>query len=70
MTAAFNRGLLILGAGKNSIRFSPPLVLTREQADTAVRMFDEALTDVETDGPTSEAETRTQMNFVSASLIV
>jgi 4-aminobutyrate aminotransferase len=44
---AFNRGLLILGAGKNSIRFSPPLILTREQADTAVAIFDEALTDVE-----------------------
>lgn len=46
VNAAFRRGLLVLGAGKNSIRFSPPLVLTREQADTAVRVFDEALTDV------------------------
>ena len=36
VTAAFARGLLMLGAGKNSIRFSPPLVLTREQADIAV----------------------------------
>jgi 4-aminobutyrate aminotransferase len=47
VTAAFRRGLLVLGAGKNSIRFSPPLVLTEEQADTAVRIFDEALSDVE-----------------------
>jgi 4-aminobutyrate aminotransferase len=47
VTAAFNRGLLVLGAGKNAVRFSPPLVLTREQADTAVRIFDEALTEVE-----------------------
>lgn len=47
INAAFSRGLLLLGAGKNTIRFSPPLVLTREQADTAVRIFDEALTDVE-----------------------
>jgi 4-aminobutyrate aminotransferase len=47
VTAAFNRGLLLLGAGKNAIRFSPPLVLTREQADTAVRIFDEALSAVE-----------------------
>src|SRR2546422_11412064 len=44
---AFSRGLLILGAGKNSIRFSPPLILTREQADIAVKIFDEALTEVE-----------------------
>jgi 4-aminobutyrate aminotransferase len=45
--AAFRRGLLLLGAGKNSVRFSPALVLTREQADTAVAIFDDALTDVE-----------------------
>jgi 4-aminobutyrate aminotransferase len=45
--AAFARGLLLLGAGKNAIRFSPPLVLTREQADIAVRIFDESLTEVE-----------------------
>ena len=47
VAAAFSRGLLLLGAGKNSIRFSPPLILTREQAETAVRIFDEALGDVE-----------------------
>src|SRR6185503_15997192 len=47
VTAAFRRGLLILGAGKNSIRFSPPLVLTPEQADTAIDLFDQALTEVE-----------------------
>jgi 4-aminobutyrate aminotransferase len=44
---AFHRGLLILGAGRNSVRFSPPLVLTREEADIAVKIFDEALTEVE-----------------------
>jgi 4-aminobutyrate aminotransferase len=47
VTAAFRRGLLVLGAGKNAIRFSPPLVLTRGQADTAVGIFDEALAEVE-----------------------
>ena len=47
VTAAFTRGLLVLGAGKNAVRFSPPLVLTRAQADTAVRIFDEALSEVE-----------------------
>jgi 4-aminobutyrate aminotransferase len=45
--AAFARGLLLLGAGANAIRFSPPLVLTREEADIAIRLFDEALTEVE-----------------------
>src|ERR1700722_16195807 len=47
VTAAFARGLLVLGAGANSIRFSPPLVLTREQADTAIGIVDEALSEVE-----------------------
>jgi 4-aminobutyrate aminotransferase len=46
VSAAFERGLLVLGAGKNSIRFSPPLVLTREQADMAIAIFDEALSTV------------------------
>ena len=47
VNAAFARGMLVLGAGRNAVRFSPPLVLTRAQADTAVKIFDEALTDVE-----------------------
>jgi 4-aminobutyrate aminotransferase len=47
VSASFARGLLLLGAGRNAIRFSPPLVLTRPQAETAVRIFDEALTEVE-----------------------
>src|SRR5581483_10539217 len=41
--AAFRRGLLILPAGQNTIRLSPPLVLTREQADVAVGILDESL---------------------------
>lgn len=43
---AFHRGMLILGAGRNAIRFSPPLVLSKAQADTAIRIFDESLTAV------------------------
>ena len=37
------RSVLVLGAGKNSIRISPPLVLTRAQAETAVKIIDESL---------------------------
>jgi 4-aminobutyrate aminotransferase len=44
----FKRGVLLLGAGRNAIRFAPPLVLSRDQADTIVRIFDEALTAVGT----------------------
>jgi 4-aminobutyrate aminotransferase len=47
VTAAFERGLLVLGAGKNTVRFSPPLVLTTAEADIALRIVDEALSDVE-----------------------
>jgi 4-aminobutyrate aminotransferase len=39
----FTRGLLVLGAGQNAIRLSPPLVLTKEQADTAIEILDQAL---------------------------
>jgi 4-aminobutyrate aminotransferase len=46
VNGCFARGLLLLGAGKNAIRFSPPLVLTRDEAETAVRIFDAALGDV------------------------
>jgi len=45
--AAFSRGLLTLGAGRNAVRLSPPLVLTRSQADTAVKILDESLTEIE-----------------------
>lgn len=39
----FRRGLLVLGAGRNAVRLSPPLVLTKQQADAAVEILDEAL---------------------------
>ena len=44
--AAFRRGLLILAAGQNTVRVSPPLVLSKDQAETAVRLLDEALGDI------------------------
>lgn len=44
--AMFRRGVLVLGAGKNALRFAPPLILSRGQADTVLRVFDEALSEV------------------------
>jgi 4-aminobutyrate aminotransferase len=44
--ALFRRGVLILGAGRNAVRFAPPLVLTIEQATTALRLFDAAMSEV------------------------
>ena len=39
----FRRGLLVLGAGQNAIRLSPPLVLTTGQANTAIEILDQAV---------------------------
>jgi 4-aminobutyrate aminotransferase len=44
--AAFKRGLLILAAGQNTVRLSPPLMLSKAQAETAVRLLDEAFGDI------------------------
>ena len=42
----FRRGLLVLGAGKNALRLSPPLVLSKDQADAVLHVIDEALTEI------------------------
>ena len=42
-SAVFERGLILLGAGVNTIRWSPPLILTRENVDVALEIFDEAI---------------------------
>src|SRR5258708_38900583 len=39
----FGRGLLVLGAGPNTLRICPPLVITREQADFAVDTIEACL---------------------------
>jgi 4-aminobutyrate aminotransferase len=39
----FNRGLVVQGAGESSVRFSPPLIIDREQADFALDTFEAAL---------------------------
>lgn len=41
--ACFERGLIILGAGANSIRWSPPLIFTKENVNVALEIFDEAI---------------------------
>ncbi|MEP6706507.1 MAG: acetyl ornithine aminotransferase family protein [Pyrinomonadaceae bacterium] len=41
--ACFERGLILLGAGFNTIRWSPPLILTRENVDVALEIFDDAI---------------------------
>jgi len=39
----FERGLLLLGAGPNTIRLCPPLVINKDQADFAVKTIEECL---------------------------
>lgn len=41
--AAFRRGLLVLGAGEDVVRMCPPLVFRRDQAETALEVFEEAV---------------------------
>ena len=40
---AFEHGLLVLGAGDNVVRLSPPLVITRDQCDFAIETLEECL---------------------------
>jgi 4-aminobutyrate aminotransferase len=44
---AFQKGLLVLGAGENSLRLSPPLLIDEEQADFALRTLEECIREAE-----------------------
>jgi 4-aminobutyrate aminotransferase len=39
----FKHGLIILGCGDSSIRFSPPLIITKDDVDIALDIFENAL---------------------------
>jgi 4-aminobutyrate aminotransferase len=40
---AFKRGVLVIGAGESTIRFSPPLNITREEIDEALNILEEVI---------------------------
>jgi 4-aminobutyrate aminotransferase len=42
-TLAFERGLIMLGCGETSLRLSPPLIVTKEEATVAIDILEEAL---------------------------
>jgi 4-aminobutyrate aminotransferase len=42
----FKRGLLLLGCGQSTIRLMPPLILSREDADTALTIMEEAIDEI------------------------
>jgi 4-aminobutyrate aminotransferase len=41
---AFERGLLVLGAGDNTLRLCPPLVVNRDQCDFALDTLEACVT--------------------------
>jgi 4-aminobutyrate aminotransferase len=43
---AFQRGLLLLGAGKSTLRLAPPLVVGAADIDLALSMIDERLSEI------------------------
>jgi 4-aminobutyrate aminotransferase len=43
---AFEKGLLLLGCGENTIRFCPPLIVTEEEADLCLTIFEECIREV------------------------
>jgi 4-aminobutyrate aminotransferase len=45
---AFGRGLLVLEAGDDCVRMSPPLVVTADEMATAIRLFTESVAHVAT----------------------
>ncbi len=40
---AFKKGLLLLGAGRSTLRLAPPLVIDEYDVDTALRIIEECL---------------------------
>jgi 4-aminobutyrate aminotransferase len=43
-TLAFERGLMVLGCGETTLRLSPPLIVSEEEATVALDILEEALT--------------------------
>jgi 4-aminobutyrate aminotransferase len=44
---AFERGLLFLGAGESTVRLSPPLIVSKEEADVAMDVLEESISIME-----------------------
>ena len=44
--SAFRHGLLLLGCGESAVRFCPPLCITAEQVETAIRIVDTVMAEL------------------------
>ncbi|MGA2569647.1 MAG: acetyl ornithine aminotransferase family protein [Terracidiphilus sp.] len=56
-TLAFERGLIVLGCGETSLRLSPPLIVSKEEATVALDILEDALTAAEREHRNSAAAT-------------
>jgi 4-aminobutyrate aminotransferase len=45
LTRAYHQGLLLLSCGVSTVRFIPPLMISRAHVDEAMRMLEAALTE-------------------------
>jgi 4-aminobutyrate aminotransferase len=55
---AFERGILLLGAGPNTLRICPPLVVTRQQVDAALDVLEECIAIVQSAIPKAPTPTK------------
>jgi 4-aminobutyrate aminotransferase len=46
MQRCFEKGLLLLSCGESTLRFCPPLIVNKDEVDTAVDIFDSALAEL------------------------
>jgi 4-aminobutyrate aminotransferase len=46
MQKCFEKGLLLLSCGESTLRFCPPLIVSRGEVDTAVDLFQAVLTEL------------------------
>ena len=44
---AFERGILFLGCGPSAVRISPPLVVTKDEADVTIDVLEESIAIIE-----------------------
>jgi 4-aminobutyrate aminotransferase-like enzyme len=46
MNKCFRRGLAIITAGKSTMRFAPPLIISRETIDAGLEVFEGSIKEV------------------------
>jgi 4-aminobutyrate aminotransferase len=44
---AFEKGVLLLGCGETSVRLSPPLIVSQQQADYALDVLEKCIAQIE-----------------------